>query len=305
MKLYYLGPLGSFTYQAALQVSAYVPDVQLASCGTERELLDHIERGEGQGILAWENNVEGYVAPNLDKLIDAHNVAGIGRISVDVIFDAYVCPDHTELTEVTAHPHGLAQCLNFTQERGLRPVPAHSNTAACENLEAHQVALAPRGNAERFALDVYAQGVQDYSGAHTDFLHLASRDDALRLSGVLRENNAACESILTVIPLYTGPGVIANLLDVFRDNGVNMTSLISRPIKAVDGTYSFIITLDAAPWDASMSHVLDEVRAHGDWVKILAVYPRYEVQKIPVVDWNLPHLGVNPMLDMSYAGEER
>ena len=37
------------------------------------------------------------------------------------------------------------------------------------------------------------------------------------------------ESIIAFIPLSTGPGVLANLLDVLRDAGLNMTSFISRP----------------------------------------------------------------------------
>ena len=60
------------------------------------------------------------------------------------------------------------------------------------------------------------------------------------------------ESVLTLIPLVTGPGVLANLLDVFRDAGLNMTSFISRPIKGRTGTYSFIATLDAAAMGATL-----------------------------------------------------
>ncbi len=72
------------------------------------------------------------------------------------------------------------------------------------------------------------------------------------------------------------PGVLANLLDVLRDAGLNMTSFISRPIKGRDGTYSFIATIDAAPWQEHLRDVLTQVVDHGDWVKTLAVYPRRE-----------------------------
>ena len=84
------------------------------------------------------------------------------------------------------------------------------------------------------------------------------------------------ESVLTLIPLVTGPGVLANLLDVFRDAGLNMTSFISRPIKGRTGTYSFIATLDAAPWEQRFHGALVEIAEHGDWAKTLAVYPRRE-----------------------------
>ncbi|WP_418968424.1 prephenate dehydratase [Alloscardovia omnicolens] len=297
MRLFYLGPRGSFTYQAAQAVSrSYALDYELEACVSEREIFDHVERGDGWGIIAWENNVEGYIAQNLDRLIDAHNIAGIERISVNVEFDAFVRPDHTDLTEVSAHPHGLAQCSQFITEHHLRMVPEQSNTAACQNLQAHQIALGPQGSGKLYGLETYRSQVQDYQGAHTDFLVLASRDDTVERNRMHKQLHTVCESIITVIPLVTGPGVVANLLDVFRDNGLNMTSLISRPIKAVDGTYSFVITLDASPWDAQMQAVIEEIQEHGDWVKILAVYPHRDTTHVPASQWNLPHVGHNPML---------
>ena len=300
MRLYYLGPHGSFTHQAAQaaaqQYSKNGDSVELSACANEREIVTHVEAGDGWGILAWENNVEGYIAQNLDRLIDAHNIAGIDRLSVNVEFDAFVRKDHTELIEVSAHPHGLAQCTQFIADNQLRLVTAQSNTAACENLQPHQIALGPQNSGELYGLETYKRAVQDYSGAHTDFLVLAPREAVVERNRLRCASKASCESIITVIPLFTGPGVVANLLDVFRDNGLNMTSLISRPIKAVDGTYSFVITLDAAPWDANMQAVLREIEEHGDWVKILAVYEQRDITHVPVSQWNLPQVGINPML---------
>ncbi len=73
---------------------------------------------------------------------------------------------------------------------------------------------------------------------------LAPRKEAEKLLEQPRSQaDTEYESVLTLIPLVTGPMVLANLLDVFRDAGLNMTSFISRPIKGRTGTYSFIATL--------------------------------------------------------------
>ncbi len=304
MKLFYLGPQGSFTYQAArLAADNYLSSQdnddetpELVSCASEREIFKNVESANGWGIIAWENNVEGYVATNLDRLMNSHDVAGVERLSLDIQFDAFVRSDHTELTEVTAHPHGLAQCTQFIEQENLREVGASSNSAACKNLRPNQVALAPHGSGQLFGLEVWKENVQDYERAHTDFLLLKTRDEAATQAHVRRSEGTECESIITVIPLSTGPGVIANLLDVFRDKGLNMTSLISRPIKGVDGTYSFIITVDAAPWDNHAEAVLREIEEHSDWLKILAVYPSRDTQRISAHEWNLPHMGKNPLL---------
>ncbi|TCD54641.1 chorismate mutase [Alloscardovia theropitheci] len=307
MKLFYLGPEGSFTFQAARIAGTKCftnNEIEYVACASEREIFNNVEQGRGDGIIAWENNVEGYVATNLDRLMNSHNVAGTQRISLNIQFDAFVRPDCGEITEVTAHPHGLAQCTQFIEEHNLREVPSSSNSAACKDLKPHQVALAPHKSGELYGLHTWQESVQDYAHAHTDFLLLQSREKALDTNTIRENCGIECETILTVIPLSIGPGVIANLLDVFRDNGLNMTSLISRPIKGVDGTYSFVITIDAAPWESSVQHVFQEIEEHGDWLKIMAVYPQRTTHSLPIKQWNLPHRGINAMLTHMRVSQE-
>ena len=86
--------------------------------------------------------------------------------------------------------------------------------------------------------------------------------------------------------------MLANLLDVVRDHGLNMTSFMSRPIKGQDGLYSFIAAVDAAPWDSTCKAMIQEVVEHGDWVRVLAVYPSDNRNNPVMNDWMLPNGGV-------------
>ena len=260
--------------------------------------MQAVQSRQGWGVIAWENNVEGYVVPNLDALIDAPNAAGFARISVDVSFNAFTVRGHSIYdctgNPVSAHPHGLAQCTRFIAEHHLQPEPASSNAAACRDLKPGRVALGPSICGELYDLDTLAEHVQDFDGAHTEFLVIAPRDVVQELNARAHSNDAGdFETIITFIPLVTGPGVLADLLDVLRDAGLNMTSFISRPIKGHDGTYSFIATLDAAPWEPRFRTALEEIAGHGDWAKTLAVYPRRERPNPPVDAWMLPEGGVH------------
>ncbi|WP_297316414.1 prephenate dehydratase domain-containing protein [Bifidobacterium indicum] len=311
--LYYLGPQGSFTHQAAVESSACIGpalgrQVTLVPCDRATRIVDAVEAGRGWGIIAWENNVEGHVIPNMDALIDSTNVAGFGRTGLSIVFDAFVRPDHGDLTTISAHPHGLAQCREFIRSTGLREEAASSNAAACRDLRRDQVALGPRICGSLYGLETRRSAVQDYRGARTDFLLLAPRGEAAGLARAMfgqpepcgqgdAENGARSgshrefESIVTFIPLHTGSGVLADLLDRLRDTGLNMTSFMSRPIKGNDGTYSFIATIDAAPWEPSLGGVMQDLLDRGDWIKTLAVYPRRERPDPPVLDWMLPRAG--------------
>ena len=98
--------------------------------------------------------------------------------------------------------------------------------------------------------------------------------------------------MLTLIPLVTGPGVLANLLDVFRDAGLNMTSFISRPIKGTHRHIQFYRDARCGAMGATLHGALVEIAEHGDWAKTLAVYPRRERPNPPVTSWMLPQGGV-------------
>lgn len=298
-KLCYLGPEGSFTHQAALKVQQQLQSFDnlpliSAACENVLSIASEIEKHNNWGVIAWENNIEGVVIPNLDLLIDAKNMVGIARVGVDISFDAVICKSDSidNCSAIVAHPHALAQCRKFAQKRGLKEKTASSNAAACRDLVPGEVALCPRICADLYNRQIVSEGVEDFSGARTEFLVLAPRDEVLDFVNIQRENFSSFSSIIAFIPRCTGAGVLANLLDVVRDHGLNMTSFMSRPIKGQDGLYSFIATVDSAPWDSMCKDMIQEVVEHGDWVRVLAVYPS-EKRNNPVMnDWMLPNGGV-------------
>ena len=97
-RIHYLGPQGSFTHQAAIESAAEasrrlhmdVADFEFVACDTVPQILHAVELGQGWGTIAWENNVEGFVVPNLDLMMDAADAAGFLRVGVNVRFDAFV-----------------------------------------------------------------------------------------------------------------------------------------------------------------------------------------------------------------------
>lgn len=91
LRLYYLGPVGSFTHQAAQNVARALVEagaIDLVPCATAADIFAAVEAKRGLGVIALESNVEGYVTPNLDALIDSHDLVGIGRTAVSISFDA-------------------------------------------------------------------------------------------------------------------------------------------------------------------------------------------------------------------------
>ena len=363
--LYYLGPEGSFTHQAAMRAGQAegLPSscqFRLVPVPDAAQIIERVQSHDGWGMIAWDNNIEGFVVPNLDGLIEAADAVGVARVGIDVTFQAFTVPgavsgvecrraEHDEHAsprhrvaaigavadnadggtgspdgmdgaadgvdgdsgdlisgwQVRAHPHGLAQCRRFISRHRLSASPAASNAAACRDLKIRQVALGPALCAELYGLDTIATRVEDFPGARTDFLLIAPREQAAAVATHMADSvMSGFETIVAMVPLSTGAGVLANLLDVLRDAGLNMTSFISRPIKGHDGTYSFVATIDAAPWQPKLRRALETMIRRGDWIKTLAVYPRGETPDPPVDTWMLPAGGVH-ISNQSSVGQPR
>ncbi len=275
----YLGPEGTFTHQAVLDWLARAgdraPRGEVVAMESVREVHDAVASGAAaRGVVAIDSSVEGPVVPSVDALLGSEEVVAVDVAELPISFDAFVRPGHGELTEATAHPHGLAQVSRFVAERGLRPVPASSNAAACRDVSDHGVAFGPRLCGPLYRLDTLAEGVEDFGGARTRFLVLARRHEAPALLAEARAQGAGgWRTLLAVTPTVTGPGVLARVTTAFGEREVNMSALFSRPLKARAGQYVFVVTLDGAPWDAPVRALLDDLLAAGDSLKVLGVYP--------------------------------
>ncbi len=289
MAISYLGPEGTFTHAAALKVAVAGPDgtaPDLVPLGLVTDVYDQVDRGNSDfGLVAIESSVEGYVVPSLDSLAAAANVVAVDEVFVEISFDAFARPGSSgEFTSVTSHPHGLAQCQNFIVARGLATVAASSNAAACRDVEVGQIALGPSICGDLYGLTRLAAGVQDFSGARTRFLLIAARDRAQAHLAAVSAGQASplglsmtadmrWHTMVAITPTVTGPGVLARITAEFGSHGVNLSSLITRPVKALEGKYTFIVTVDQAPWQPGAKHVLEQLLAAGDGLKVLGVFP--------------------------------
>ena len=270
----YLGPIGTFTWEALRQVPE-AAGATWRSVSNVGEALDDVTTGRSIGaMIAIENSVEGGVSATQDALATVPGLRIIGEYLVPVNFVLVARPGVRleDVRVVSAHPVAYAQCRHYLEtalpDHG--HIPAPSNVAAAAGLlenELAQAAVAPPGITDHHALEVLAEQIGDNPNAVTRFA-LVSRSLAIP-----DRTGADKTSIIAELP-DDAPGRLLEMLEQFATRGVNMSLLESRPIGDALGRYRFVIDLDGHIHDERVADALLGLRRFSPKVIFLGSYPR-------------------------------
>lgn len=270
-RLFFLGPEGTFTHQAALNLGR--PDLELAPLDSIDEVYARLaDSPADRGLVPVENSVEGYILPTLDGLLGGR-VAAVGECFVPVTFDAMrLRGSDIAATVAVSHPHALAQCREFIRTAGLSTRTAESTAAACRDLQPGELAIAAPLCAGLYDLERTAHGVEDFRGTSTRFLVLATRSEARQLFAESTDRTHY-RTMYAITPQVVGPGVLTRVLVAFGDRRINLTSLITRPLKGQEGRYTFVLTAEVHPHSPDAMSLATELMRAGDYVLTLGAFP--------------------------------
>jgi prephenate dehydratase len=194
-------------------------------------------------VVAFENSLEGSVAANLDEILRSPGVVLAGERVLRVSFALLRArEDDAPLRTVVSHPFALAQCSGWLRGEGVEAVEAASTAAACRDLGAAGVgALAPVSAAPVYGLRVEAERLEDESAPETRFVVL--RRECPPPTGRDR-------SFFVITPRRDEPGSLVRLLQEFSVRQINLTTIESRPTRALLGEYRFLVECEGHVADA-------------------------------------------------------
>lgn len=280
----YLGPIGTFTWQALRQVPEAEGAVWRSVTNVGEALDDVVSGRSAAAMIAIENSVDGGVSATQDALATIPGLRIIGEYLVPVSFVLVARPGMTlaDVRVVSAHPVAYAQCRGFLEKQlpTHGHIPSTSNVAAATGLlepdSPAQAAVAPPGITDHHPLAVLAQGIGDNPNAVTRFV-LVSRS-----LGLPARTGADKTSIIAELP-DDAPGRLLEMLEQFATRGVNMSLIESRPIGDALGRYRFNIDLDGHVHDERVADALLGLRRFSPNVIFLGSYPRADARQIEVV----------------------
>jgi prephenate dehydratase len=280
----FLGPEGTFTEAALLQVPDAAESVRIPSSNVNAA-LDRVRDGSADAAMVpIENSVEGGVTATLDSIATGQELRIIREALVPISFVlvARAGVGLSQIRRISTHGHAWAQCRLWVDEHipGAEYIPGSSTAAAAMGLledDAHYDAAicAPIVAAEQPALRVLAENIGDNPGAVTRFI-LVSRP------GILPARTGA-DKTTVVVPLPEDrPGALMEILDQFATRGVNLSRIESRPTGQYLGHYFFSIDADGHVGDARVADALAGLHRISPATRFLGSYGRADAQS-PVV----------------------
>jgi prephenate dehydratase len=266
----HLGPAGTYTEMAALQVTAQLPttdDITLKPYPTIAQCLTAIaQQAVDLAVVPVENSVEGGVTMTMDTLWQLDQLQ-IQQALVMPIRHALLsmAPQLEAIRTVYSHPQALAQCQQWlaTHLPQAQATPTNSTTEVLGRIaqEANIAAIASQRAAELYQLPILTCPINDYPDNCTRFLVL-SREPA---------PGGMHTSLAFSIPTNQ-PGGLVKMLQIFSQRGINLSRIESRPTKRSLGEYLFFLDLEADAREPITQAALRELAAHAETLKIFGSY---------------------------------
>jgi chorismate mutase / prephenate dehydratase len=264
----YFGPPGTHTHMAAR--AAFGLTANYVDAGTIPGVFEAVVRGRVQfGVAPIENSTEGGVTFTLDSLVEHDDV----RISGELVLDVTQClvgltEDLGQIQRVYSHPQALAQCRNWLAKnlpRAQLVVSLSTSTAAREAAgDPAAAAICSRLAAELTGLKVVRDRVQDRDENATRFIILSNTDAAV--------TGRDKTSLFFSTPHQRG--ALRKALEIFDQEGINLTRIESRPAPEKRWEYVFFVDLEGHRTDPAVARALERLGGASAMVRIIGSYPR-------------------------------
>ena len=277
-RIAYLGPEGTFTEAALLQITAsgLVPeqgtDTRPLPLDSTPAALNAVRDGDAEyACVPIENSIDGSVMPTLDSLAIGSPLQVFAETTLDVAFSIVVKPGRSaaDVHTLAAFPVALAQVREWLAAHLPRAEqrPAYSNADAARQVADGEADAAVTSSlaAAHWGLDALADGVVDEPNARTRFVLVGlpgpppARTGADRTSVVMRIDNV--------------PGALLAALAEFAIRGIDLTRIESRPTRTELGTYLFFADCVGHIDDSAVAEALKALHRRCADVRYLGSWP--------------------------------
>jgi len=266
LRIGFLGPAGSFSHAAALR--KFGSSVEYVALSDITSVFEETVRGHvDYGLVPVENSLHGGVIDTLDAFLNSSaRICAEVRITIHHYLMAH--EPWEDIKAIYSKPEVFSQCRKWltgvAKDRDIQGVASSSKAAEMAANETGVAAIGTKIAGELNGLRVLFENIEDDPENETRFL-VIGREPARRTGD---------DKTAVMFTTAHKPGALAEVLDVFKENGINLTDIEKRPSKKVNWEYYFFIDAQAHADDPAMKQAIQQARQHCLQLTVLGSYPR-------------------------------
>jgi chorismate mutase/prephenate dehydratase len=266
LRIGFLGPEGSFSHAAS--VSKFGSSVDYVPLSNIPAVFEEVVRGHvDYGLVPVENSIGGGIVDTLDAFLSS-SAKICAEVLLTVHHNLLANEPWEKIERIYSKAEVFSQCRNWLSAtaKNRATIPAESTTAAAHLArdQAGAAAIGSKQAAELYGLHILFENIEDNPDNMTRFFVIGR--EAARRTGEDK----------TAIMFTTAhkPGALAEVLDVFKENGINLTDIEKRPSRKVNWEYYFFIDAQGHADDAAMKTAIEQAKKHCLQLTVLGSYPR-------------------------------
>lgn len=272
IKVGYLGPIGTFTHQAALE-SFPQAGTKFIPYQSTIDIFNDIEKNVIKfGVFPIENSLQGTVLETLDLLIEKE-IYIYNEIELRIIQNLIGLKetDISQIKHIFSHPQAFAQTRLWIRKNlpNVNLIAVGSTAEALKRvLKLNDVSYGAIGTefASRFYdLEILKPKIEDEPMNYTRFLVLSKQENPLKTERMKTSVVFATKHV---------PGALYKVLKIFSDEEINLSKIESRPSRKGRWEYIFLMDFEGNKDEPRIKKALEFMKTNVLWHKILGSYPR-------------------------------
>ena len=240
MKVAVLGPKGTYSEIACIKyLEEKNLNYEMVYYNSIDEAVHSLNSECDFAIVPIENTLDGYVQKTLDLLLE-DNITVIDQLSIKVSFKLVSNEKIEQVRKIYAQFKAINQCVNFINKiPNVKIINTESNIISYElwnESKKFSASIVPTHLKTNAIYEI--DDITDSNNNYTRFFVLSKNSKMEEYDDLMRIP-------LYIIPLTEHPGLLYEILKVFNDYKINLTSILSRPKKIIMGEYNFYLEIEA------------------------------------------------------------
>ncbi len=271
-KVAFLGPEYSFSHIAALhrfgRAAEYSGVTNIAAVFEEvnRKHVDY-------GVVPLENSTDGRVADTLDMFVRLPQIKVCSEVRLRVHHNLLANCEQPEIVRIYSKPQALSQCRNWiaknVPQATLHEVSSTTTAAQFAKTQPGAAAIASREAAVQYGVRILFANIEDSPHNETRFAVIGPHD-----AGRTGNDKTA---VMFMIP--HSPGSLADILNLFKQNKVNLTWIESFPYPSAKGEYVFFVDFEGHQEDPKVKKTLNALQGQAEKIYVLGSFPVAELSE--------------------------